>query len=369
MIKFDEVSPFILPIWQRRRQLVIVVIFSAMIGGVVGFLSEKEYTSTTAFIPQSSTSKGPGLANRLGGLATLAGIDVAQNQDYLDLSPALYSDLLNDPTFQLSLLSSKLLVPEVEDSITYRDYYNEYYRASTISIIKKYTLGIPRLLLSKFRSKPSNVGGVSDAVDNDAYIRISIEDQVLIKRLLGQLTLDFQNDKGVASLSFTMPTPSLSAQMLAHFRDLVHQRLFDFKTKKIRNELEFLRKQYESKKEDFNSAQVDLSSFQDQNLSLTSYMSKNKLRILESNYDIAFELYKNVAVQIEEAKINLEKDTPLFTVIKPIVFPIIPSSLSIKWFVIITTFLGFTFFIVFIYLSQPLFKFIKNLKALNRTQL
>ena len=65
-----------------------------------------------------------------------------------------------------------------------------------------------------------------------------------------------------------------------------------------------------------------MAVFKDKSRITSTAASQTRLERLQSEYDVAFEVYKGLASQLEQAKIELNKDKPVFTVLEPVIYPV-----------------------------------------------
>ena len=64
-----------------------------------------------------------------------------------------------------------------------------------------------------------------------------------------------------------------------------------------------------------------MANFRDQNHNLESAKAKTEEEKLQSEYQLAFSVYSEVAKQLENAKIKIKEDTPIFSIIEPVSIP------------------------------------------------
>ncbi len=305
------------PLFERKWYVVKAVTFFAILGLFVAFYSETTFVADTIFIPQVSESgASSGLSGNLGGLASLAGIEIGTGQS-MDFPPALYPKLLENVSFQLKLLETPLVVKGQTDTVTYREYYLSIHRESLLSLIGKYTLGLPSILINAIKGKSDE----STADLSNGFIEVSDKDKMLITDMLNQVTIDPNIKGGYVSLSFTMPDKYLAAQMASHLEGLIHKELIQYQTNKVMMELRNVESRYEERKLEFESVKQNLATFRDRNQNLNTEISRGELSQLEDEYDLSFSIYKDLARQLEETKLRVARDTPLITTIKPIVIP------------------------------------------------
>jgi uncharacterized protein involved in exopolysaccharide biosynthesis len=73
---------------------------------------------------------------------------------------------------------------------------------------------------------------------------------------------------------------------------------------------------------------------------------------LQSDYQLAFEVYSQLAQQQEQAQIKVKEDTPVFSILKPVVVPVEKSAPNRPMILFIWIFLGGIISIVWIFGKQ-----------------
>jgi hypothetical protein len=126
----------------KARGFVVKITAVFMIAGVViSFLMPAKYSAGSTFVPMlSSDSKSSGLS----GLASLAGIDIGGAMAGNDIAPNLYPEIIASIPFKREL--SLVKVPYDGKSITFKEYTLNK-KIGLISGLKKYTIGLPGLLM------------------------------------------------------------------------------------------------------------------------------------------------------------------------------------------------------------------------------
>ena len=89
----------------------------------IALLSPVVYTSQTTFVPQVSGDEMSIKNNRLGSLASLAGIELNPTEMTSDsyLSPLVYTNIIDSEEFSFRLLSEEL-IDSNGDKFTIREY-------------------------------------------------------------------------------------------------------------------------------------------------------------------------------------------------------------------------------------------------------
>ena len=123
-----------------------------------------------------------------------------------------------------------------------------------------------------------------------------------------------------------------------------------FKTHKQLSQIEFLEKRVIDSEERYKKAQQNFAGYKDITLGIILQSAQTREQILNNELTIAFNIYNQFTVQLEQARVDLKKETPYFSILEPISIPsaqIEPSltAFLVKYFAI---FIG-TVFLIFLY--------------------
>lgn len=338
-----------------RKQILLTSFSFFILGLVVALLSPKEYTATSTFIPQTNESSKPG--GSLGGLASLAGISLGGiGGGNSDIPPSLYPKFVSSVKFKRALLKAEINVDGLDEAVTYADYYENITEPGTFELIKKYTIGLPFLLFESIR------GEKTDEILNskeDGLIRLTTEEVTHFGRIETQLTVLPNEKDGLVVLSFKMPEPLMAAQMAKFAEELLQKEIIEYRIKNAKEQLKFTEERFLEKKKEFDEVQSRLAYFRDRNQNLSSAAVMNQLQKLESEYSFAFNIYNELAAQLEQSKLQVAKDTPVLSVIQPVTVPTEKSAPKRPLILIIFTVLGFVLGLGYVFGSE----FVKGFRS------
>ena len=102
---------------------------------------------------------------------------------------------------------------------------------------------------------------------------------------------------------------------------MLQEQVIAYKLEKLNDNLLFTQKQYSQKQKEFEGLQDRLALFKDRNQNIASSRFQSQLQRLQSEYDIALSVVQELAKQLETTKLQVNRDTPIFTVIEPVVVP------------------------------------------------
>ncbi len=307
-------------IWINRRTIISTVIFFTIIGLTIALFSNKQYTASATLVPQINSPSG-----RLGGLsslASLAGFNLDINSDAFNISPILYPKIINSTSFQLEIMNAKYYFEELQEPETLYNYYMDIYKPGIFEIIKKYTLGVPSIILKGIRKKKID----SLNTINTNTIKLTEEQNEIRKSIEEKIKIEINDKEGYLILISKFHQPSLSAQVAQKAQKLLQDYITNLKTEKALSQLEFIEARYYEKKDDFELAQAKLAEFRDANKNITSSLARTEEERLEYEYQLAFDIYSELAKQVEQARIKVKEDAPVFSVIQEVNVPIEKSK-------------------------------------------
>lgn len=323
-------------IWKSRKLILKITVLFFITGLIVAFLSRQEFTSSSTFVPQTDTA---GSSGNLGGLASLAGINLGGMMGSSEIPPSLYPKIINSVKFKRTLLQVPITIEEQNITTTYQDYYEDIYVPGVLSSLRKYTIGLPGIILNP-EPDSANLSPADKNEDNSSLIRISKEEVKHFERLGKQLQIISDDKEGTVELRFNMPEPLMAAQMAKAAEETLQREVIAYKIQNAREQLKYTEEQFEEKRTSFLQKQKELAKFRDRNQHISSAVAMNKLQSLEAEYNFAFNIYTEIAKQLEQTKLQVSKDTPVFSIINPVSVPIEKSAPNRVLIVIIFTTLG-----------------------------
>ena len=350
--KEDEIDLIALlkTVFLARRFVIKTTILFAFLGVILALVSPTKYTASSTFVPQSSEGQ---TNSSLGGLASLAGINLSaiMSNDPQEISPSLYPQIAEIIPYRLALLDATL-----ESNTSFRDYIlAQSGGVAILPLLKKYTIGLPGLLRNKQTDNNENL--------DTSLFQMTEKDKGLFEFLAQVVSIEVDDEEGLVSLSVELSDRIVAAQLAQAATELLQNYIIAFKSESARNNLDFINRQYESKQQEFEQIQDSIAVFKDQNLNITSTLYQNQLTRLESKFVVVSSVFQELAGQVEQAKIQVNKDTPIFTIIEPVSVPLERSSPKRTRMVIIWIFLGGVLSVGWVLVKSPVQQIINELRS------
>ena len=340
-------------VYLEKKFILKISLLAALFGVVYALFQPNEFTSSTTFIPQLSSGVKTG-GGSLSGLASLAGINIGGTESSPEFPPALYPQVLESTPFKLKLLSSKIIT--YNQNITVREYFlNKESSINIFTFLQNYIFSLPSKLFSSFTKN-------SEKSPSSLIYSMSEDDYNLFKKLDSALTLLIHEKEGFITMTFTDENPKVAAQITRIAQTLLQQKIIDFKIKSSKELLDFTLNQYNDKRVDFEILQDERALFVDKNINISSSLYQNKLDRIESELNIVQTVVKQLASQVEQSKLQVNKNTPVFTTIKPVHIPYLRSAPQRSLIVIIFLIFGFVLSCIYIFIKKPALEIIKSIK-------
>ena len=355
--KDDEIDllALLLKIWNGKKTILKYFIIFLLIGIFIAIFSKKEYTATSLVLAQENSSSGGGLS----GLASLAGINLGSSSGEL-ISPKLYTSIATSIPFQRKMTQVSIQTSKDSTPITYKEYCHKYQKTNILDIVKRYTIGLPGVIIGAFSSKDEIVSAPIETTENSLEVyNITPEERDLFSLLNSQFQITNNEKDNTISFSFSMGDPVAAAQMLSQAKKTLQETIIEFKTRKAKSQLEFIERQYEEAEKNFKEKQMRLAAFQDSNRGLITAVPMTRQTQLQAEYSLANNVYIELAKQLENQKIKLQEDTPAFIDIEPVSIPLEKSKPKRGMIIAIWGFLGVVVGIGIIF-GRDFIKSIKN---------
>jgi uncharacterized protein involved in exopolysaccharide biosynthesis len=311
----DEIDlrDLILPLWKARKQILTIASICGILGGIIGFLTPPTYTAGSTFLPQTAQAGG-GISGSLGGLASLAGINLNAPMSGGDIPPSMYATVLASEPFRKRILDAKIVVNG--DSVAYRNYL-ENQPSSALGTIQDYTIGLPGKLIGALSNSKEGKGGVTDA----GLQPLSDQEYELHNALAGKISIANDKKEGIVSLTVVEGDALIAAQVAKVTEDVLQDWIIEHKVKNAKAQYDFIEKQFNTKQKEFFSIQDQLAGYMDRNQNVLSASYLTRLERLQAEFDLVNTVYSELAKQKEQAAIQLSKDTPTFSVLDPVKVP------------------------------------------------
>jgi uncharacterized protein involved in exopolysaccharide biosynthesis len=140
------------------------------------------------------------------------------------------------------------------------------------------------------------------------------------------LTVTADKKTSIITIKTEMPDPFAAADLVRVVRGQLMERIINYESKKAEEQYQFVKEQYDRARNRYNKAQRELAIYSDRNRMLASATAQLDRETLQRESDLSFEVYGQLSRELEQAKIKMNQDTPVFTILEDVTVPVTYST-------------------------------------------
>ena len=325
-------------LWRERKTVIIWTCAFIVLGLFAALTMKREYSVSTVMVPQLNSKSA---SSSLSSLASLAGFDLSSVSGSQELSPLIYPQIVSSVPFRKQLMYTPLHYSKVDTAVCVFVYETEIAQKTVIDIIKKYTVELPFVILKAIRGERESV--VLPEGDDELAPKpmiITEDEEEILKAMAENVSLAVDKRDGYLTLYVKGIEPIQTAELAIKAQQLLQNEITRFGVEKSKSDLAYIQARYDEIKAEAESYQNQLALITDRTQSTIGTRNEIERNRIQAKYTVANNIYNEMAKQLEQAKMQVKKDTPVFTVIQPVTVPVRPSNSRTKT-LIIWTFLGF----------------------------
>ena len=325
-------------LWEGRKTIIICTGVFVVLGLVAALTMKRTYSVTTVMVPQVSSGGG---SSSLSSLASLAGINLSSGSTGGELSPVIYPQIVSSVPFRRELINEPLHYAEADSAVSMLTYYTEIAKPSVMGGIRKYTIGLPGVILGAIRGKKEPLVMPTDGADDGGMKPLVIDEKEenVLKAVGNAVSLAVDKKDGYLTLTVDGTEPIMTAELALKAQQLLQEEVTRFRVEKSRSDLEYIQARYDEVKKETELYQEQLASVTDRSQDVTTTRARIGRDRIQAKYNLSNSIFTDIAKQLEQAKMQVKMDTPVFTIIQPVAVPTQPSNSRART-LIVWTFLG-----------------------------
>lgn len=310
---------------------------AAGIGLVIGILialgTPKQYTVSVTLSPEMGSGKtGGGLASMAASF--LGGSVGADSPDALNAT--LAPDIVASTPFLLELFNARVVSQDKQIDTTFTAYLDEQ-KSSWMG----YVLKAPGMAIGGIKSLFTEEEKEETATVQKGAIELNAKDAAKLGSLRQAITIEPDKKSGITTLTVTLQDPKVAATMADTVVSKLQQYISDYRTSKAKEDCLYLEKLYKERQQEYYAAQQRYAHYVDANSNMVFQSTMAERERLQNDMNLAYQVYSQVAQQLQVARAKVQEEKPVFAVVEPAVVPLNPSGTSRKVIVV-----GFVFLAV-----------------------
>ena len=325
-----------------------------VIGVIIAISIPKQYTVEVTLSPEMGSAKGGGLS---GLAASFLGSDVSMGDGTDALNASLSADIVSSTPFLLELFTMKIPVSKNE-VMTLETYLDE-----ESSPWWSYVIGFPGMVIGGVNSLFTEEDEITSfGKANQGTIELSKMESMKIEILKKMITASVDKKTSMTSVTATFQDPKVAAVVADSVVKKLQEYIIDYRTFKAKEDCLYLEKLFKERQQEYYEAQKKYADYMDSHDNIILQSVRTEQERLQNDMSLSYQVYSQVASQLQVARAKVQEEKPVFAVVEPAVVPLKPSGTSKKIYV-----LAFIFLAVCVVISWNLFgkDFLNKFKELR----
>lgn len=316
-----------------RKKIYKAAGIGLVIGVIIAISIPKQYTVEVTLSPEMGSTKGSGLS---GLAASFLGSDVAMGEGTDALNASLSADIVSSTPFLLEL--STMEIPVLKDeNMTLNTYLDK-----ESSPWWNYVIGVPGIIIGGIKSllTEGDDGSMVFNRINQGTIELSKKESKKIEALKSMIAATIDKKTSMTSVTVTMQSPRVAAVVADSVVKKLQEYIIDYRTSKAKEDCIYLEKLFKERQQEYYAAQKKYANYMDSHDNIILQSVRAEQERLQNDMSLAYQVYSQVASQLQVARAKVQEEKPVFAIVEPAVVPLNPSGTSRKIYILAFTFLS-----------------------------
>ena len=304
-----------------------------VIGVIIAISIPKQYTVEVTLSPEMGSVKGGGLS---GLAASFLGSEVSMGDGTDALNTSLSPDIISSTPFLLELSTMNIPVSK-DENMTLNTYLDE-----ESSPWWNYVIGFPGMVIGGVKSLFAEEENESRALNriSQGTIELSKKESKKIEILKEMIVAAVDKKTSITSITVTMQNPRAAAVVADSVVKKLQEYIIDYRITKSKEDCIYLEKLFKERQQEYYSAQQKYADYLDSHDNIILQSVRAEQERLQNDMSLAYQVYSQVASQLQVARAKVQEEKPVFAIVEPAVVPLEPSGTSRKIYVLVFVFLS-----------------------------
>ena len=302
-----------------RKTLYKAAGVGVVLGIIIALSIPKQYTVTVTLSPEMSGDKaGGGLASLassfLGGAATSNSPDA--------LNATLAPDIVTSTPFILELFNTRVQTLDGKLDTTLVAYLDEQKQPWW-----GYIKAAPGMAIGAIKSL------FTEEIDTASVLnpfQLTPKEASKVEAIKQSIYADVDKKTAKTTISVTLQDPKVTAIAADSVVTKLQQYIIDYRIKKAKEDCAYLEELYKERQQEYYQAQSKYAHYFDSNRNIAFQSVRAEQERLQNDMNLAFQVYSQVAQQLQVARAKIQEEKPVFAVVEPATVPLKPSGTSRK---------------------------------------
>lgn len=315
-----------------RKKIYKAAGIGLIIGIIIAISIPKQYTVEVTLSPEMGSTKGGGLS---GLAASFLGSGATMSDGTDALNASLSADIVSFTPFLLEL--SVMEIPASENKkMTLNTYLDE-----ESSPWWSYIIGLPSMVIGGVKSLfiKEDEETISDR-GNQGTIELSKKESQKIETLKKMIIASVDKKTSMTTVAVTLQNPKVAAVVADSVVGKLQEYIINYRTSKAKEDCIYLERLFKERQQEYYVAQKRYADYMDSHDNIILQSVRAEQERLQNDMSLAYQVYSQVASQLQVARAKVQEEKPVFAVVEPAVVPLNPSGTSKKIYVLAFIFLS-----------------------------
>ena len=318
-------------LWAARKLLLKVAGVAFLLALVIHASLPTKYTAKVMLASEGTK----GGASSLSGMAAMLGFgNFSGGTDASALNFSMASDIVASTPFILELFDTPIQTIDGKMDTTLVAYLETESQPwwNTLRALPSMAIGGIRSL---FTSAPDEVK--EEVIDP---FRLTPAQMGKIGAIKSIIKAEIDKKTSMTTISVTLQDPLIAATMVDTVVVKLQEYITAYQVSKAQEDCEYWEQLYKERQNDYYTAQKNYAEYMDANKNVILQRVRTEEERLQNEMNLAYQVYSNVATQLQMARAKVQETKPSFTVFEPASVPLYPSGTNGKILVLGLIFLG-----------------------------
>lgn len=350
----DEINimELISKLWKKRWMIIRWCVVGAVIGLVAGFSIPKTYKAGVTFAPETQQKTNSSVSS----IASMMGVNLNNSIDAFSVE--MYPDIVHSTPFIVELFDLPVTFERKDSVITTSlvEYMKEYQKSPWWSAVIQAPFKVLGWVMSigQEKEEEDTIAGPLNPSN------LPKDERGVVKFFAENIMVNVDKKTGKTDMSLELQDPLVVATVMEAVTENLKNYMSDYRTSKARQDIENLEVICNERKADYYKAQQAYAQFVDANKSVIRQSAQAEQERLQQEMNLAYQVYSQVATQLEGARIQAEQAKPVFAIINPVTVPIKKTAPSKAKMLVIFTFLAGCFAAAWVLFGEEYWKKLKE---------
>lgn len=351
-----DIMEYVAKLWKRRSLIIKWGFIGAIIGLVVGFSLPETYKANAVLAPETTENMG---SSSISGLAAMVGVSIDNSVDAISID--MFPDVAHSTPFIVGLFDIPVQFERKGTTIntSLLEYILYHQRVPWWSKIIKAPMNALKWCISLVKDDNTEDEALSTGCRNIATL--TKKEREVVEYFAEAIIISIDKKSGKTLIEMEMQDPMVVYVTVQAVMDHLKDYMINYRTSKARQDIENLLVIYNQRKADYYEAQQAYAQYVDANKNVIRQSAQAEQERLQQEMNLSYQIYSQVAAQLETARIKEQETKPVFVVLEPVAVPNMKSAPSKAKMLVLFTILAGCCAAAWVIFKDDVIKMIKEI--------